>query len=82
MATVIVCPDPNYPTPGLLSPYAAGCFDSLGQPQQSGAGVTLTVDQSISDLSQRDVEGLLSAALVVLALAWGFRVVGRLLFRG
>lgn len=58
-----------------------GCFDPSGA-SQSGtvAPVAGVVDYSVP-LTSSDISVLLSAALGVFALAWGFKMIGKLLFK-
>lgn len=69
--------------------YVISCSDPSGVPSfDAGGAVVCSVGSpamlqdapNLSQLSQSDVESLLSSALVVIALAWGFKAVGRLIF--
>lgn len=73
MNYLIGCSDPaGVPSIDVLGSVVC----SAGVPALSGAGAYL------ADLSAADVNALMAQAMVVIVMAWGFRVVGRLLFKG
>jgi len=70
--------------------YALGCSVPEGLPGIDAGMVSCTVgvpslvsiDSTLSSLSAAELSQLMSAALVVVVMAWGFKMLGRMLFKG
>lgn len=70
--------------------FVVGCSDPAGLPSfdvggavvcSMGVPAMVEVSPGLGSLSSADVLDLLSASLAVVAMAWGFRVVGSLIYR-
>lgn len=70
--------------------YLLGCSDPSGVPSIDGSGLVVCsagvpalsgAGAYLADLSSADVNALMAEAMVVIVMAWGFRMVGRLLFK-
>jgi len=78
----LVCP--NAPHTNVVVEYGSVyCYDDLGN-WEGGYPSAVAVSSIVSPtgLSAADISILLSATLLLFSLAWGFRVLGQLIFKG
>jgi len=77
----LICPNEPY-TVVTMDYGGAYCFDANGL-WDGGYAQAIAVSNVVSSpaLSAADIGVLLSAALAIFAMAWGFKMIGKLLFK-